>query len=178
MIRHDVPPRLRSSCTLSGGRRTRCGPGMTRRHSPRLGGTQPVRTRGGVPEAQAPDPPAFSSRRPAVPDGWTGVESGGQIVVPGKTEAGSAGKQPAEGYPGLRCAQGASGPGRAIPARAVPLGLWDIGAMPHKCRGLGQSPSRRHRPANSRPDAPAHPCETFSPSPPSTPFAPYAAVTG
>jgi hypothetical protein len=32
------------------------------------------------------------------------------VVVPGETESGSAGKQPDEGYPGRRCANGVLGP--------------------------------------------------------------------
>src|SRR5260221_3584256 len=50
------------------------------------------------------------------------------MFVPGETDAGSAGKQPAEGYPGLRCAQGASGPDRKLSAGAVLLN--DVATSP------------------------------------------------
>jgi hypothetical protein len=39
--------------------------------------------------------------------------------LPEETEAGSAGKQPAKGYFGLRCANGVSGSCRLIPAGAT-----------------------------------------------------------
>ena len=42
-----------------------------------------------------------------------------EMVLPGEAEAGSAGKQPAKEYPGLRCANGASGPGGGHSARVV-----------------------------------------------------------
>ena len=52
--------------------------------------------------------------------GWPRVE----MTLPEETEAGSAGKQPAKGYCGLRCANGVSGSCRLIP-NGVNLGiLW------------------------------------------------------
>ena len=54
-----------------------------------------------------------------------------------ETEAGSAGKQPAKGYSGLRCANGVSGSGRGYSARAVVFRTLDIGVMPPKIhRGM------------------------------------------
>ncbi len=53
-----------------------------------------------------------------------------KLHLPGETESGSAGTQPDKGYPGLRCANGASDPCRlTLPGVVfwVPL---DIGAMP------------------------------------------------
>ena len=41
------------------------------------------------------------------------------MAVPGETESGSAGTQPDKGYPGRRCAKGASGPGRGDPSGVV-----------------------------------------------------------
>src|SRR5882672_4484272 len=49
-------------------------------------------------------------------------------MMPGETDAGSAGKQPAEGYTGLRCAQGASGSARKLSAGAVLLN--DVATSP------------------------------------------------
>ena len=42
-----------------------------------------------------------------------------EMTLPEETEAGSAGKQPAKGYFGLRCANGVSGSCRLIPAGAA-----------------------------------------------------------
>ena len=38
------------------------------------------------------------------------------LDLPGETESGSAGTQPDKGYPGLRCANGASGPRWLLPS--------------------------------------------------------------
>ena len=61
-----------------------------------------------------------------VPRDWTGVEFEGQIAVPGKMDAGSAGKRvpsaawSAEGSPGLRGAPGVvKALAQEFPARAV-----------------------------------------------------------
>jgi hypothetical protein len=46
-----------------------------------------------------------------VSDGGLPVRSvEANLTLPGETESGSAGTQPDEGYPGRRCALGASGP--------------------------------------------------------------------
>ena len=51
---------------------------------------------------------------------------------PGETESGSAGTQPDKGYPGLRCAKGASDPCRLTLSGVVSWMPLEIGAMPQK----------------------------------------------
>ena len=57
-------------------------------------------------------------------NGWKLQSCFGAIPRPRETEAGSAGKQLAKGYLGLRCANGVSGPCRDVSTRA---GLLHIG---------------------------------------------------
>ena len=52
------------------------------------------------------------------------------LEVPGEAEPGSAGTQPGKEYPGLRCANGASGLWRQSLPEVVFILLLDIGAMP------------------------------------------------
>ena len=47
------------------------------------------------------------------------VGTSGTMALPGETESGSAGTQPDKGYPGRRCAKGASGPWWEDPSGAV-----------------------------------------------------------
>jgi hypothetical protein len=62
-------------------------------------------------------------------------------MTPGETESGSAGTQPGKGYPGRRCADGASGLWwRELP-EAVFLSPSDTGAMPQKIRPRFLHPS-------------------------------------
>ncbi len=54
------------------------------------------------------------------------------LHLPEKTESRSAGTQLDKGYPGLRCANGASDPCRLTLSGVVSWLLLDIGAMPQK----------------------------------------------
>ena len=65
-------------------------------------------------------------------NGWKIPSKSDAIPPPRETEAGSAGKQPAKGYLGLRCANGVSGPCREISTRAFVFCSLDIGVMPQK----------------------------------------------
>ena len=63
-------------------------------------------------------------------NGWNMPPISGAIPPPRETEAGSAGKQPAQGYLGLRCANGVSGPCREVSTRVIVFCSLDIGVMP------------------------------------------------
>ncbi len=70
------------------------------------------------------------------------------IPLPEEAEAGSAGKQPAKEYPGLRCAHGVSAPGRGGSAR----GLFESRQRPHWSHASVNPYAVRHFeiPPNSR----------------------------
>ena len=65
-------------------------------------------------------------------NGWNWPSNSDAIPPPRETEAGSAGKQPAQGYLGLRCANGVSGPRREVSTRVIVFCSLDIGVMPQK----------------------------------------------
>ena len=73
-----------------------------------------------VPEDSAAAPRGFSRHSSGVR--WCDWTEGGVPRIlhgPGETEPGSAGVQPGKGYPGRRCADGASGLLRLMPWEAV-----------------------------------------------------------
>ena len=65
-------------------------------------------------------------------NGWKMQSCFGAIPRPRETEAGSAGKQPAKGYLGLRCDNCVSGPCREVSTRVIVFCALDIGVMPQK----------------------------------------------
>ena len=74
----------------------------------------------------------FSGISPVSNETCTIVAIMDTLQLPGETESGSAGTQPDEGYPGLRCANGASDPCRLTLSGVVSWMPLDIGAMPQK----------------------------------------------
>ena len=63
---------------------------------------------------QPPNPRDFQGIAPVSDGGCSIVEDSRRLQMPGKTQYGSAETQPYKGYPGRRCADGASGLGRSM----------------------------------------------------------------
>ena len=74
----------------------------------------------------------FSGISPVSNETCTIVAIMDTLQLLGETESGSAGTQPDKGYPGLRCANGASDPYRLMLPGVVSWMPLDIGAMPQK----------------------------------------------
>ena len=58
-------------------------------------------------------------RCPMVLGSWLELAGSGTMDLPRETGSGTAGTQPDKGYPGQRCAKGASSPGRGDPSGVV-----------------------------------------------------------
>ena len=69
-------------------------------------------------------------------NGWNLPSNSDAIPPPRETQAGSAGKQPAQGSLGRRCATGVSGPDREVSTRVLVFCSLDIGVMPQKIHGI------------------------------------------